>query len=53
MKSITLDNIKKFDENYRSYSNNKIIENAIKNVGINDFCLNSDVVNSSYNVVNI
>ncbi len=53
MKSITLDNIKKFDENYRSDSNNKIIENAIKNVGINDFCLNGDVVNSSYNVFNI
>ena len=53
MKSITLDNIKKYDKKYRSDSNNKIIENAIKNVGIDEFCLNADVVSSTYNIFNI
>ena len=52
-KNINLDNIKKFDEVYKSDSNNKIIENAIKNVGINKFCLNNDVINKTYNVFNI
>lgn len=53
MKSINLENIKKFDEAYKLDKNNKLIENAIKNVGINKFCLNNDVINKTYNIFNI
>lgn len=53
MKNISINKIKEFDKDYNSNKNNKIIENAIKNVGINKVCLNNDVVNNTYNVFNI
>lgn len=53
MKSVSINKIKEFDKNYKSDKNNKVIENAIKNVGINKVCLNNDIINQTYNVFNI
>lgn len=53
MKNISLENITRFDKVYKLDKNNKIIEDAIKNVGINKVCLNNDVLNKTYNIFNI
>ncbi len=53
MKDITLETLNRYSDEYKSDPTNKIIENAIKNVGIQKVCLNSDVVKRTYNIFNI
>ena len=53
MKDIRYDFLKSANEEYRNNKTNKIIENAIKNVGIQKVCLNTDIVNKTYNIFNI
>lgn len=53
MKDIKFEMLTKFNEEYKSDKNNKIIENAIKNVGINRVCLNNDIINKTRNIFNI
>lgn len=53
MKELKNEMICKFDEKYRQNKNNKIIENAIKNVGIKKFCLNNDVIKGTGDFFNI
>lgn len=53
MKDLNRELLGKFDNLYKQDKSNKIIENAIKNVGIHSFCLNSDVVNQTRNIFNI
>ncbi len=45
--------LNKFDSLYKKDKSNKIIENAIKNVGINKVCLNNEIVNKTKNIFNI
>lgn len=53
MEQITLAELERFDWEYKDAPNNKLIENAIKHVGIEKFCLNQDVINKTYAVFNI
>lgn len=53
MKDITLETLTQYDEEYKSNPSNKVIENAIKNVGIQKVCLNSEVVSNTCNIFNI
>ena len=53
MKDITLEMLTQYNDEYKENPCNKIIENAIKNVGIQKACLNQDIVNRTYNVFNI
>ncbi|HIT22168.1 MAG TPA: hypothetical protein IAB56_04295 [Candidatus Scybalousia intestinigallinarum] len=53
MKHIEYSFLKKIDEEYQQDKTNKIIENAIKNVGIQKVCLNHDVMNTFYDIFNI
>lgn len=53
MKDITLERLICYDEEYKSNSSNKVIENAIKNVGIQKVCLNNDVIDHTYNIFNV
>ncbi len=53
MKDITVEILTKYSDEYKANPTNKVIENAIKNVGIQKVCLNQDVVNRTYNVFNI
>ena len=47
MKNISLDDIKNFRIEYRKDKNNKIIENAITNNGVNEVALNREILNES------
>lgn len=53
MKELKSELLNKFDNLYKQEKSNKIIENAIKNVGINKVCLNNDIVNKTRNIFNI
>ena len=53
MQDISYDFITKINNNYKKNKYNKIIENAIKNVGLNSFCLDSSVINETVNIFNI
>lgn len=53
MKEITLDNIKKFKEEYQNNSVNKLLEDSIINNGINKTCFNHNVLIENQNVFNI
>ena len=53
MKNISINNLQKYDKEYRIDKYNKIIEDAIKNVGIDKVCLNNNIVNNTYDVFNI
>lgn len=53
MKNLNSELLNKFDNLYKKDKNNKIIENAIKNVGINKVCLNNEIVNKTINIFNI
>ncbi len=53
MRDLTHDALREFDRTYSENRQNKIIENAIKNVGINKFCLDNDVLRRTYNIFNI
>lgn len=53
MKDITLETLTRYDDEYKSNPSNKVIENAIKNVGIQKVCLNSEIVSNTYNIFNI
>ena len=53
MKNITIPILEKFHKEYQKEPSNKIIENAIKNVGLSEFCLDLEVVNNNIDVFNI
>lgn len=53
MKDIDYKQIKKFYNEYNRDKNNKIIENAMKKIGMESFCLNTDIINRTPNVFNI
>lgn len=53
MEQITFTELEKFNRTYNVNPNNKIVENAIKHIGIDKFCLNQNVINKTYNVFNI
>ena len=53
MKDIDYEQIKRFYNEYNNDKNNKIIENAMKKIGMQSFCLNTDIINSTPNVFNI
>ena len=53
MEKLDYQKIQKFNQKYKENPQNKIIENAIKNVGIHDFCLNNDIINHTNNLFNI
>ena len=54
MKSqISLEQIKNFKEIYNSDKTNKIIENAITKNGLEDACINRDVIIENQSVFNI
>jgi len=53
MKDITLEALSQYSKQYQKDPSNKVIENAIKNVGIQKVCLNQNVINRTYNVFNI
>lgn len=44
MQDLTIENINNFKNNYLKDKNNKIIENGIKNIGIEKFCLDRDIL---------
>lgn len=53
MRDIKYDFLKSTNDEYKSDKNNKIIENAIKNVGIQKVCLNTNIVSTAYDIFNI
>ena len=53
MKEISLDNIKKYHEEFNSNKWNKIISDSIITNGINNTCFNSKVLTENQNVFNI
>ena len=53
MKDIDYEQIIKFCNEYNKDKNNKVIENAMKKIGMQSFCLNTDIINSTPNVFNI
>lgn len=53
MKDLNFQNIEKYKKNYNKDKNNKIIENGIKNIGIEKFCLDRDIVNQNKKIFNI
>ena len=53
MKNISLKDIKKFREEYGKDKNNKIIENAITNNGVNEVALNRNILNENKMVFSI
>ena len=53
MEQITFTELEKFNRTYNDNPNNKIVENAIKHIGIDKFCLDQNVINKTYNVFNI
>lgn len=53
MQDLTIENINNFKNNYLKDKNNKIIENGIKNIGIEKFCLDRDIVNKTSRLFNI
>lgn len=52
-KEITLKNIESFRKKYRSNPQNKLIENAITRVGIDDACFNRETLIENQNIFNI
>ena len=53
MKDIDYKQIQKFYNEYNNDKNNKIVENAMKKIGMESFCLNTDIINRTPNVFNI
>ena len=53
MKEVTLEQIKKYSKKYNKDSKNKIIENAIYNNGINEVCLNHNIIMKNQMIFNI
>ena len=53
MKEITLEKIKKYNEEFNSNKWNKIISNAITTNGINNTCFNPSVLTTNQNVFSI
>lgn len=53
MKDLNSKLLNKFDNLYKQEKSNKILENAIKNVGINKVCLNNEVVNKTRNIFSV
>lgn len=45
--------LEKIDSLYQQDKNNKLLESAIKNAGINKICLNNEIVNKTRNIFNI
>jgi len=50
---ISLEQISKFRDNYNSHKTNKIIENAITKNGLEDACINRDIIIENQPVFNI